>query len=258
MPVAAATKAVSAHLWMLQEADAALLVAGATGAFNAGLAAGLTNARIWPVACFGGGAQQFLQEMKSLDRRAARVPDRERALKFNSSAESAFEAIREDVTSFPRLMIVHGRSTDRNDVAELLTKNGVSKIDVLIDRSEPGSVIVKEFERFASLSDAAIAVLTPEDLAVETLAPGGHPRDVSAQAPTLRARQNVLLEYGWFWARLGRGMTLLLVKGSVEIPSDLYGVRLVPYSERPAESTCSQAIADFIASVRSGAARFVD
>jgi predicted nucleotide-binding protein len=39
-----------------------------------------------------------------------------------------------------------------------------------------------------------------------------------------RVRQNVVFELGYFSASLGRGKTCLLRKGSVEIPSDLYGV----------------------------------
>jgi len=39
-----------------------------------------------------------------------------------------------------------------------------------------------------------------------------------------RARQNVIFELGYFVAALGRGRVCLLLKGDVEIPSDLYGV----------------------------------
>jgi predicted nucleotide-binding protein len=39
-----------------------------------------------------------------------------------------------------------------------------------------------------------------------------------------RARQNVILELGWFMAKLGRHRVVILYKGSTEIPSDLLGV----------------------------------
>ncbi|MNO68934.1 putative nucleotide-binding protein containing TIR-like domain protein [compost metagenome] len=42
--------------------------------------------------------------------------------------------------------------------------------------------------------------------------------------PVPRARQNVLLELGYFIGRLGRGRVCALKRGSVEIPSDYAGV----------------------------------
>jgi predicted nucleotide-binding protein len=122
---------------------------------------------------------------------------------------------------------------------------------VLVDESVAGATIIAEFERYASMSDAAIALMTPDDLVIDTIAPDGSAIPGNAlRAPTLRARQNVLLEYGWFWSRLGRGGTLLLVKGNVEIPSDLYGVKVIPYNDRP--DTVEPEIAKFVRRIRSG------
>ena len=54
-----------------------------------------------------------------------------------------------------------------------------------------------------------------------------------------RARQNVWVEVGWFWGRLGRSRVLLLVRGDVETPSDLDGLFFFRYrrsvSERKSE-----------------------
>jgi predicted nucleotide-binding protein len=41
---------------------------------------------------------------------------------------------------------------------------------------------------------------------------------------SVRARQNVVLELGWFMAHLGRERVLLLYAGDVEIPSDIFGI----------------------------------
>ena len=50
-----------------------------------------------------------------------------------------------------------------------------------------------------------------------------------------RARQNTWLEIGWFWGRLGRDHLMLLVKGDIEIPSDLRGLEYYSYHENVAE-----------------------
>jgi predicted nucleotide-binding protein len=46
-----------------------------------------------------------------------------------------------------------------------------------------------------------------------------------------RARQNVILEIGYFLGLLGKERVRMLVKGDTEIPSDLYGVLYEKYDE---------------------------
>ena len=60
----------------------------------------------------------------------------------------------------------------------------------------------------------AVVLLTPDDK--------GAAKDVDELEP--RARQNVLLELGYFLARLGRPNVCALRKGDVSIPSDFAGV----------------------------------
>lgn len=47
---------------------------------------------------------------------------------------------------------------------------------------------------------------------------------VKGGTPEPRARQNVLLELGYFFGRLGRDKVCALKRGSFEIPSDFAGV----------------------------------
>lgn len=252
VPAPEARKAVTAHLRMLRAADAALLVGGNDGVVNAGLAAMLTRVRLWPVGYFGGGTSQFQLDAASLSGVTARMPAPAVAARLNSSAQSAIEAVHAEAMAFPRVMVVHGRSDDRKAVVTLLNRSGVTDVGVLVDQSEPGAVIVEEFERRASLSDAAVAVITPDDMVVDTRDAANQPIDITLDSATLRARQNVVLEYGWFWARLGRGRTLLLVKGDVEIPSDLYGVVMVKYKNTPEEREAESQIQRFLDRIRRG------
>jgi predicted nucleotide-binding protein len=61
--------------------------------------------------------------------------------------------------------------------------------------------------------DFAVVLLTPDDVGC-------------AKGGTLepRARQNVLLELGYFLGRLGRANVCALKRGTLEIPSDFAGV----------------------------------
>jgi predicted nucleotide-binding protein len=65
--------------------------------------------------------------------------------------------------------------------------------------------------------------LTPDDIG----APVTHPEQTRR-----RARQNVILELGYFVGKLGRkGVCPIYVEG-VEVPSDFHGVLYVPYDQK--------------------------
>ena len=67
---------------------------------------------------------------------------------------------------------------------------------------------------------SVFVLLTPDDEVVNPGAP---------ESGTRRARQNVILELGFFLGRLGResGKILLLHKGPIEIPSDIAGIEYI-------------------------------
>ena len=102
-----------------------------------------------------------------------------------------------------------------------------------------GTTLPEKFERLAAEARGAIAILTPDDIGAAR----------SAEAPNARARQNVVLEIGWFWGRLGRSRCLLLSHGALEIPSDLSGVDCLEYIRSPREHFHS--LDDFIARLES-------
>jgi predicted nucleotide-binding protein len=58
-----------------------------------------------------------------------------------------------------------------------------------------------------------VVLLTPDDVG-----------SVKDGTPEPRARQNVLLELGYFIGRLGRDRVCALKRGQLEIPSDFAGV----------------------------------
>ena len=87
---------------------------------------------------------------------------------------------------------------------------------------------------------------TPDDEAAALLDPSGAPMSVSDLRK--RARQNVILEYGWFWGKLGRKGVLLLLKGELELPTDLAGLLYSSYIQDPGD--CRSDIAAFIKGMR--------
>src|SRR5207247_11254328 len=86
---------------------------------------------------------------------------------------------------------------------------------VLRDQPNSGRTIIEKFEANADVS-YAIILMTGDDV-------GGIATAEQADL-RLRARQNVVLELGFFIGRLTRKMVAALVEPNVEIPSDIDGV----------------------------------
>jgi predicted nucleotide-binding protein len=114
-----------------------------------------------------------------------------------------------------RPFIVHGH--DNEEVLKLkdFLQNKVKTEEPIILHQQPGlgRTIIEKFEDYSSLVNVAIILITPDDV-------GGKNGKVQEN----RARQNVIFELGYFSGKLGRKRVILLLKGNVEIPSDLLGV----------------------------------
>ena len=137
------------------------------------------------------------------------------------------------------LMIVHGHDqAARLELENFLLHRFPHVAPMsMIDQADAASTLPEKFERLANQVKGALALLTPDDLA----------KTLKTNAEQLRARQNVIVEIGWFWGKLGRGKCLLLVRGDLEIPSDLSGVEVHRFSTSPTE--CSEVLRDFIADI---------
>lgn len=125
----------------------------------------------------------------------------------------------------PRCFIVHGH--DHSTVHKLqkfiVEELGWPAVTILVDLPARGRTIIEMFEEEARHVDVVFVLLTPDERAALASAP----QDVK-----WRARQNVIFELGFFYAKLQRtrGRVLLLHKGEVEIPSDIRGVRYIDIS----------------------------
>jgi predicted nucleotide-binding protein len=113
------------------------------------------------------------------------------------------------------IFIVHGHDdAAKEKVARFIQKAGLVPI-ILHEQVNRGRTIIEKFEDHAAKAGFAIILATPDDC--------GHPSaDDTKKAP--RARQNVILELGYFVGKLGRDKTFVLRWPDVELPSDILGV----------------------------------
>lgn len=118
-----------------------------------------------------------------------------------------------------KIFIVHGHDdAARESVARFVDKLGIETI-ILHERPNSGRTIIEKFEHEAADIGFAIILLTPDDVGASATEP-------DKLKP--RARQNVILELGYFIGKLGRSRVCPLYKGELELPSDIFGVVYVP------------------------------
>ncbi|ANF81313.1 hypothetical protein A3K93_03290 [Acinetobacter sp. NCu2D-2] len=112
-----------------------------------------------------------------------------------------------------RIFIVHGHDHGAlQTVARFLEKYGFEAI-ILHEQANGGRTIIEKIERNSDVG-FAIVLLTPDDVG----------RALSEVTDKPRARQNVILELGYFIGKLGRERVCALKTADLEIPSDFGGV----------------------------------
>jgi predicted nucleotide-binding protein len=120
-----------------------------------------------------------------------------------------------------KVFVVHGHDEEaKQTVARFLEKLKLEPI-ILSERPNEGRTIIEKFEKNSEVG-FAVVILTPDDM--------GYQKDCPDQIRP-RARQNVILELGYFVGRLTRSRVCALYKGSVEMPSDFHGVIYLPMDE---------------------------
>lgn len=127
------------------------------------------------------------------------------------------------VSDSRNVFVVHGRDTAaRESVARFLEKLELNAV-VLHEQPNKGQTVIEKFEAHSDVG-FAVVLLTPDDV-------GGL---ASGDALSPRARQNVILELGYFIGKLGRARVCALYKEGVEIPSDIHGIVYVPLDDAAA------------------------
>lgn len=132
-----------------------------------------------------------------------------------------FEDLEEDIIpeeteqSFngSRVFIVHGHNGElKESVARLIEKQEIEAI-ILSEQANQGRTIIEKIENYSDVG-GAICLFTADDIGKEKSESDNHSR----------ARQNVVLETGFFIGKLGRSHIVILADAGIELPSDLEGI----------------------------------
>lgn len=253
---------LKAHFDAVQRSNAIVLLGGADGTYAAGLAALRQRCLIVPITAFGGSAR----ELCSIPEIDGQLIDEIRNIDLLKSdwAQALSNAVLAVLQSYPRVLIIHGRGDGGHELQAMFTQASLKPgghlegiaTPVLMNLSGAGATSVPaHFEKLASKVGAAIAIVTADDV-------GGHARQSDGSSMrgldlvlTQRARENVWVEVGWFWGRLGRERVQIWQKDRIDLPSDLQGVANVRGAKL---ADAWPGIENFIRSLRTGSNPFAD
>ncbi len=113
------------------------------------------------------------------------------------------------------VFIVHGHDNEaKQETARLVEQLDLNAV-ILHERTNRGRTVIEKLIGESDNAGYAIILLTPDDIGCIK----GSDRE-----PEERARQNVVLELGYFLGKLGRERVCVLLKGSASMPSDFNGV----------------------------------
>lgn len=138
-------------------------------------------------------------------------------------APTAGPAVKPNATSSANgtVFIVHGHDNGAKEAVARTLDRLKLPYTILHEQSDRGQTIIEKLERHADEAAFAVVLLTPDDL-------GASKDDSDHLKP--RARQNVIFEMGFFYAKLGRPNVCTLYKG-IEQPSDISGILYTPMDD---------------------------
>jgi len=117
-------------------------------------------------------------------------------------------------SKFDKVFIVHGHDDlAKTEVARFIEKLGFRPI-ILHEQVNSGMTIIEKIETYTDVG-FGIVLYTPCD--------EGAKRGQEGELKP-RARQNVILEHGYLMGKLKRNRVCALVKGDIELPTDISGI----------------------------------
>ncbi|MBI5933645.1 MAG: nucleotide-binding protein [Chloroflexi bacterium] len=123
------------------------------------------------------------------------------------------------------IFLVHGHDEKiKQSVARVIEKLGLKPV-ILHEQPNLGRTVIEKFTDYSKVG-FAIVLLTPDDM--------GYSVNAGLETAKYRARQNVILELGYFLGTLGRERVIVLHSeaDNFEIPSDYSGVLFLPFDSR--------------------------
>jgi predicted nucleotide-binding protein len=140
---------------------------------------------------------------------------------------SAAQAPSVAVPKSKRVFVVHGHDDgSKETVARYLERLGLQSV-ILHEQANEGRTVIEKIEAHSDVG-FAVVLLTPDDV--------GASKAYSAHSQP-RARQNVILELGYFVGKLKRSRVCALYVPGVEIPSDFSGVLYIELDSKGAWRT---------------------
>jgi predicted nucleotide-binding protein len=118
------------------------------------------------------------------------------------------------------VFLVHGHDdAAKQTVARFIEKVTKPGVTILEEQADRGRTLIEKFEQHAAEMGYAVVLITGDD----------EGRKIgSGDEFSPRARQNVILELGFFIGALGRGRVAMVYTPGVELPSDIAGVLYLP------------------------------
>lgn len=141
----------------------------------------------------------------------------------NSSEVLVSEANATQVSN-DRIFLVHGHNEEmKQAVARTIEQLGLEPI-ILHEKANRGRTIIQKFTEHSDVS-FAIALLSADDV--------GYTINDKPENGKFRARQNVILELGFFLGKIGLQNVVALYEtdDNFEFPSDYQGVIFIPYDK---------------------------
>ena len=118
-----------------------------------------------------------------------------------------------------KIFIIHGHSVKMKNEVQLFLARADLDDCVLHECPDRGRTIIDKLIEESKSAAFALALLSPDD---------------ETSSGEKRARQNVILEIGYFLGRLGKSRVRILKKGNIDIPSDLHGVLYINFDDEGA------------------------
>lgn len=133
--------------------------------------------------------------------------------------EKLDEYLSEDKIMNNEIFIVHGHDEAlKTEVARTIERVGLS-VTILHEKPNEGLTIIQKLEKYAATAGYAVILMTPDDK-------GKSKKETKYKD---RARQNVVLEWGYFVGKLGASKVCAIHSENIELPSDISGVLYITY-----------------------------
>jgi predicted nucleotide-binding protein len=165
---------------------------------------------------FNNDMRAKINSLQSIIRRLDLIPElTDNVVKPQSSIEPVEDGNNKEV------FIVHGHDEAiKEATAGYIRSIGLTPI-ILHEQANGGRTLIEKLEHYSEGVGFAIVLITPDDV--------GYEKNEKPDDAKPRARQNVIMELGYFVGKLKRKNVCVLYKENTELPTDLLGILYVLY-----------------------------